>query len=347
MQAALHARGSVRARRRGNSLITRRHFLAFLAITWLATSRAAGQPRDKVWRLGYLALNPLTDPPSPERAAFLAALREMGYVPGTNLVIEYRSANSDREQLPFLAEELVLAKLDAIVVSSSDSARAALGATKSVPIIMLGVGDPLAFGLVSNLARPGSNITGTSRQSVESSGKRFGLLKEVLPRATRVAYLWNPDSVASDASNAAVRQRAKQIGFPLDELRVANSDELQLALQSLERRRPDALYISVDPRIASYRQIIAEAAVRLKLPSMAGYRLYAEAGGLMSYADSLPELYRRGATYVDRVFRGAKPADLPIEQPTKFELVLNLKTAKALGLTIPQSLLVRADEVIQ
>ena len=328
-------------------MTTRRHFLSVIVAASLAARGAAGQSRDKVWRLGYLVLNRLTDPPSAERAAFLAALRELGYVIGTNLTIEYRSANSDREQLPFLADELVQARVDAIIVGSSDSARAALDATKSVPIIMLGISDPVAVGLVTNLARPGSNITGISWQSVELTSKRFGLLKEALPRATRVAFLWNPDSVAADAAYAAAREAAGRIGLVLDELRVANSDELQRALQTLDRRRPDALYVNVDTRIGAYRQIIADAAIRLKVPSMAGYRGFVEVGGLMSYAASLTELYRRGATYVDRILKGAKPGDLPIEQPTKFELVINLKTAKALGVTIPQALLLRADEVIQ
>lgn len=327
-------------------MTTRRRFLSLLGAAMLPVSGAKGQLRDKKWRLGYLVLTPLTDPPSPERAAFLAALQELGYAIGTNLTIEYRSANSDRVQLPFLADELVQAKVDAIVVVSSDGTRAALNATKSVPIIMLGVGDPIAYGLVTNLARPGSNITGISWQSVDLIGKRFGLLKEALSRATRVAYLWNPDSVA-DADFAAAQEAAGKIGFVLDELRVANSEELQRAIQSLERRRPDALYVNADAKIISYRQIIADAAVRMKVPSMSGYRGFVEVGGLMSYAASLTEIYRRGATYIDRVLRGANPGDLPIEQPTKFELMINLKTAKALGLTIPQPLLLRADDVIQ
>jgi putative ABC transport system substrate-binding protein len=327
-------------------MTTRRRFVSLLGATMLPVSGAKGQSRDKKWRLGYLVLTPLTDPPSPERAAFLAALQELGYAIGTNLTIEYRSANSDRVQLPFLADELVQAKVDAMVVVSSDATRAALNATKSVPIIMLGVGDPIAYGLVTNLARPGSNITGISWQSVDLIGKRFGLLKEALSRATRVAYLWNPDSVA-DADFAAAQEAAGKTGFMLDELRVANSEELQRAIQALERQRPDALYVNADAKIISYRQIIADAAVRMKVPSMSGYRGFVEVGGMMSYAASLTEIYRRGATYIYRVFRGANPGDIPIEQPTKFELVINLKVAKALGLTIPQSLLLRADEVIQ
>ena len=325
----------------------RRHFLSLLAAASLAARGAAGQSRDKVWRLGYLVLSPITDPPSPERAAFLAALRELGYSIGSNLTIEYRSAESDREQLPFLADDLVRARMDAIVVGSADPARAALNATNSVPIIMLGVGDPVAFGLVTNLARPGSNITGSSWQSVELVGKRFGLLKELLPRAARMAYLLNPDTVTAAASYAAARQAARKIGVTLDELPVLSADGLQQAIRALELRRPDALYVNIDSRVGTYRQIIADAALGLKIPSVANYRGFAEVGGLMSYAASLDHLYRRAATYVDRVFKGANPAELPIEQPTKFELVINLKTAKSLGLRIPQNILLRADEVIQ
>jgi putative ABC transport system substrate-binding protein len=327
-------------------MTTRRKFAWLLAASSLGASGAAAQPRDRVWRLGYLVLPPLRHPPSPERAAFLAALRELGYTVGGNLTIEYRSANSDREQLPFLAEDLVRAKVDAIALSSADPARAALDATRSVPIIMLGVGDPIAFGLVTNLARPGTNLTGMSWQSLDLVGKRLGLLKEALPHATRVAYLWNPDTVAA-ATYPATQEAAGKIGMALDELRVSNSEELQRAIQVLERQRPDALYVNVDNRIATYRQIIADAAIRLKLPTISGYHGFVESGGLMSYGASLTDLYRRGAIYVDRVFRGAKPGDLPIEQPTKFELHINLRTARALGLTVPQSLLLQATEVIQ
>jgi putative ABC transport system substrate-binding protein len=327
---------------------TRRDFFSVVAIgASLVTSAAAAQPRGKAWRLGYLVLNPLTDPPSPERAAFVAALRDLGYAVGSNLTIEYRSADADKERLPFLADELVQAKVDAIVVGSSDPARAAMRATPSIPIIMLGVGDPVAFGLVTNLARPGSNITGPSWQSVDLIGKRFNLLKEVLPRANRAAYLWNPDTAEGWAGYVAAKEAAQKAGFTLDELRVTDAQELQRAIGVLERLHPDALYVNIDPRIATYRQIIAEAAIRFKISSISGYRGFVDVGGLMSYGASLTELYRRAATYVDRVFHGAKPAELPIEQPTKFDLVINLKTATLLGLTIPQSLLLRADEVIQ
>ena len=326
---------------------TRRQFLLFLAAALLTSARAGAQPRARVWRLGYLILNPLSEPPSPERAAFIAALRELGYVVGTNLEIEYRSADFDRERLSFLAEELVNAKVDAIVVASADPARAAMNATKTIPIIMLGIGDPVAFGLVTNLARPESNVSGVSWQSIDLVGKRFTLLKEMLPRARRAAILWNPETVEGGVGQASARDAAQRIGFALEELRVSDLDGLRGALAVLERTHPDVLYVNIDAKIAPYRQIIADAAIRLKIPSVSGYRGFAEAGGLMAYGASLTDLYRRAAKYVDRVFRGAKPADLPIEQPINFDLVINLKTAKALGLTIPQSLLLRASEVIE
>ena len=325
----------------------RRQFLLLLGAASVAARGAAGQSRDRVWRLGYLVLNPLTDPPSPERAAFIAALQDMGYAVGTNLAIEYRSAELDKEQLPFLADELVKGKVDAIVVGSSDPARAAMKATTRIPIIMLGIGDPVAFGLVTNLAAPESNITGPSWQSVDLIGKRFNLLKELLPRAKRAAYLWNPDTTEGWGGYAVAKDAAQKAGFALEELRVTNADDLQHAIRVLERAHPDALYVNIDPRIATYRQIIADAAIRFKVSSISGYRGFVDVGGLMSYGASLTELYRRAATYVDRVFRGARPADLPVEQPTKFELVINLKTAKALGINIPQPVLLRADEVIQ
>ena len=331
-----------------DGLVTkRRQFLLLLGVALVAPRGAAGQSRDRVWRLGYLVLNRLTDPPSPERAAFVAALRDRGYAVGTNLTIEYRSAESDKEQLPFLADELVKNKVDAIVVGSSDPARAAMKATTRIPIIMLGIGDPVAFGLVTNLAAPESNITGLSWQSVDLIGKRFDLLRQLLPGARRAAYLWNPDTAEGWGGYAVARDAAQKAGFALEEVRVTNADDLQHAIRVLERTHPDALYVNIDPTIATYRQIIADAAIQFKVPSISGYRGFVDVGGLMSYGASLTEMYRRAATYVDRVFRGARPADLPVEQPTKFETVINLKTAKALGLIIPRSLLVQATEVIQ
>jgi putative ABC transport system substrate-binding protein len=323
----------------------RRMFLSMLLATAAIPRKAVAQTRRRTYRLGYFVLNRLTEPPSAERAGFIAGLADLGYVAGTNLVIEYRSAESDRERLPFLADELVQAKVDAIVVTSSDPARAASQATKTVPIIMLGIGDPIEFGLVTNLARPGANITGMSWQSVDLIGKRFALLKEVLPGARRAAYLWNPETVEGGAGYSAATQPAREAGLVLDELPVTDAATLQRAIETLERARSDVLYVNIDPIVATYRQIVADVAIRLRIPSISGYRGYAEAGGLMSYGASLTELYRRAAKYVDQIFRGAKPGDLPIEQPTRFDLVINQKTAKAIGVAIPQSLLLRAELV--
>src|SRR5262245_27063735 len=222
-----------------------------------------------------------------------------------------------------------------------------MSATKSIPIIMLGIGDPVAFGLVTNRARPESNVTGGSWQSIGLVAKRFHLLREVLPRARRVGHLWNPETVEGEVGYASARDAAQKTGFALENLPVSDLEGLRTALAVLERAHPDVLYTNIDAKIASYRGIVADAALRLKIANISGYRGFVDAGGLMSYGANLTDLYRRAAKYVDRVFTGAKPADLPIEQPTKFDLVINLKTAKALGLTIPQSLLLRADEVIQ
>ena len=326
---------------------TRRRFLLLFAAASITPARIEAQVRGRVWRLGYLVLNPLSDPPSPERAAFIAALRELGYVAGTNLEIEYRSADFDRDRLPFLAEDLVRANVDAIAVASADPARAAMNATRTVPIIMLGIGDPIAFGLVTNLARPGSNVTGASWQSIDLVGKRLHLLKQVLPRASKAALMWNPETVEGRVGYVSAKDAAGRIGFALDELRVSDVEGLREAFAALERTPPDVLYVNIDAKIAPYRQLIADAAVRLKIPSISGYRGFVDAGGLMSYGANLADLYRRAAKYVDRVFRGARPADLPIEQPTKFDLVLNLRTAKALELTVPKSVLLVADEVIE
>jgi len=326
---------------------SRRHFLLLLAALSIGNRGVSAQSRDKVWRLGYLVLNRLVDPPSPERAVFLAALRDLGYTVGKNLEIEYRSADSDKEQLAFLADELVKSDVDAIVVGSSDPARAAMRATKTIPIIMLGIGDPIAFGLVTNLARPDANITGVSWQSVDLIDKRFELLKELLPRSKRAAYLWNPDTAEGWGGYAVAHGAAQKVGFVLDELRVTNTEDLQRAIRSFERAHPQALYVNIDPRIANYRQIIADAALRSKIPSISGYRAFAEAGGLMSFGASLSELYGRAARYVDRVFRGTRTSDLPIEQPTRFDLVINMKTARALRLTIPQPMLLRAEFIEQ
>ena len=216
-------------------MLTRRRILLLVAAAPWPRARAEAQGRDRVWRLGYLVLNPISDPPSPERAAFLAALRELGYVAGVNLEILYRSADFDRERLPFLADELVTAKVDAIVVASADPARAAMRATRSVPIVMLGIGDPVAFGLVSNLARPDADVTGVSWQSIDLVDKRFHLLKEVQPRATRAAYLWNPETIEGAVGHAIAKDAVPKAGMTLTDLQVSDLEGLKVAIATLER----------------------------------------------------------------------------------------------------------------
>jgi putative ABC transport system substrate-binding protein len=329
-------------------VIDRRTFnVAVGSLAVMAMLRARAEPAGRVWRLGYLVLNPVVEPPSPERAAFLDALRDLGYSVGRNIAITYRSADNDTERLQFLADELVQSKVDALAVTSSDAAIAAVNASKTIPVVMLGVADPVAVGLVKNLARPGSNITGMSWHAVDITAKRFGLLKEMLPRAARIAFMWNPATPIGEANTSAARQAARQAGVALDELPLVSGDDVASALPALKRNRPDALYVVIDTRTAPYRKVIADEALRLRIPSMSTYRGYVEVGGLFSYAASLTDLYARAATYVDRIFKGAKPGDLAIEQPTKYEFVVNLRTAKALGITIPSPVLLRADDVIQ
>lgn len=321
----------------------RRAFLVASALAPVAALAQAGKQR----RIGYLLLTPFTDPPSAERAAFLAELRTLGYVDGRNLRIDYRSAQGDREQLAALANELVKSGVEVIVATSTAATRAAVRATRSIPIVMLGIGDVQRAKLVMNLARPEGNLTGVTWDTFELVAKRLQLLKESLPRAMRLALLSNPrDAVAAEQVTISLAA-SEALGLRLTGYPAGNTDELQAALGELARRRPDALFVVPDGQTVSYRRIIADEALRLRIPCFSGYRGFVEAGALMSYAADLAPLYRRGATYVARLLNGANPAELPVEQPTKYELLVNLRTAKALGLTIPQAILVRADEVIQ
>lgn len=327
-------------------MMNRRAFVACIGLLASGAAIGATAPPRGV-RIGYLVHFPLDEPASAERKAFLAGMRELGHVEGRNLVIEYRSADGDATRLRDLAAELVRSGVDAIVAPAADVALAAMAATKALPIIMVGIGDPVASGIVANLGRPGGNVTGTAWQTPELAGKRFDLLKELLPRAARVAVVWNPEFVIGPTHLDAVKQAARKSGLAIDELPVRNVEQLADVLRALERSRPDALLVLVDPRIGRYRKIIADAALKQKLPSISNYRGYVDSGGLLSYSADLAHLYYRAASHVDRIIRGAKPGDLPVELPTKYELIVNQQTAKSLGITIPQALLLRADEVIR
>ena len=317
--------------------------LAVVFILRLAFASAAEtQQPAKIPRLGYLVVAPLSETPSPERAAFLAGLRELGWIEGKTITIEYRSAKWNIEDL---AEELVRMEVDIIVAAGSGAPlSAARRATSKIPIVMTLASDPVGAGLVKSLTRPGGNVTGGSSMTPELGSKRLELLKEVVPRVAHLAVLWTP---AATFELRATRAAAHKLGLTLKLMEVRNADDLARAFAVLEKQRPDALTMLFDALTTGYRGLVADFAKKHKLPTVFGAREFAGAGGLMSYAPDIAEGFRRAAIYADKILKGAKPADLPVEQPTKFELVINLKTAKALGLTIPQTLLLRADHVIE
>ncbi len=327
---------------------SRKSFIVVLSLSLLAAPVTAGaQPPRKVPRVGYLVLPPLLEKPSPERAAFLEALSELGYVEGKTVSIEYRSAAWNAELLPDLAEELVRLNVDVIVTGGGGATpEAARQATKTTPIVVAASADPVGLGLVASLARPGGNITGTSLMAPELGSKRLELLKETVPKISRVAVLWHPRG-AGRLEWQQTEAAARRLGVTLQSYEVRNADDVARALESMTKKRPDAVIMFFDPLTSGYRVIISDFALKNRLPTIFGAREFAAAGGLMSYGPNIPELFRRAAVYVDKILKGAKPRDLPVEQPTKFELIVNLKTAEALGLTIPPSVLIRADQVVQ
>ncbi|HEV8724351.1 MAG TPA: ABC transporter substrate-binding protein [Candidatus Binatia bacterium] len=304
---------------------------------------AEAQQGKKIPRVGFLTL---IDSPS-AREVFRQGLRDLGYIEGQNIVIEYRHAADRAERLPELAAELVRLKVDVIVAGASQSALAAKNATQTIPVIFTGVGDPVAQGLVASLARPGANITGLASLSPEVGGKRLELLKEVSPTTTHVAVLWNPTNSSNSLQLKEVRTAAQTLALRVQSLEVSKPDDIEQAFTVIARERADVLLIFADPFLTSQRVRFADRAAKHRLPAMYGQSDSVEAGGLMSYAPSFREMGRRAAYYVDKILKGNKPADLPVEQPTKFELVINLKTAKQIGLTIPPNVLARADKVIK
>jgi putative ABC transport system substrate-binding protein len=312
----------------------------------LAPLAAEAQHPGKVPRIGYLVLPPLADPPSAERAAFVDGLKELGYVVGQSIIIDYRSAAWNRELLPELAAELVELKVD-VIVAIPGAVEAARNATKTIPIVVPSLSDPVENGLVASLARPGSNLTGSGGRTADLSGKRLELLKEAFPKISRVAVLWNPANQGAMYQWKGTQSAARLLGVMLESLEVRDPNDIPKAFAAMTHRRINALMIFVSSLTTAYRPIIVEFALKQRLPTMFEVKADVEAGGLISYAPSLSEQFRRAAVYVDKILKGAKPGDLPIEQSTKFELVLNLKTAKTLGLTIPQTLLLRADQVIE
>jgi ABC-type uncharacterized transport system substrate-binding protein len=306
----------------------------------------AQQPK-KVARIGFLTAATragaahLTE-------AFLQGLRDLGYVEGQNIAIEYRWADGNFERLPELAAELVRLKVDLIVATVTQASLAAKNATATIPIVMVAVGNPVDSGLIASLARPGANITGTSVMSDEVIGKQLELLKETLPKIPRVAAMWNPaNPVFQKLQLRAVEATARVLKVSLQKVEARNPDEIESVFKAIAKERTRALHVFPDPVFTTHRGLIADLALKLRLPAVSGTKEYADAGLLMSYGPSFPESYRRAAIYVDKILKGAKPAEIPVERSTKFELVINLKTAKQVGLTFPQSVLYRADRVIK
>ena len=326
---------------------TRVGLLIILTLALLAAPRAgeAQQPAKVPW-IGYLESG-VAAPGTPFLEAFRKGLRDLGWVEGQNIVIEVRSAEGKYERLPELAAELVRLKVDVIFASSTPAAVAAKQATTTIPIVIGRVADPVGSGLVATLARPGGNITGWTHQGLELRVKYLDLLKEAVPGATRIGILWNPANPIHGPSLKSIEATAQALKVELHPVGVQEPKEIENAFSELARQRVEALTVFQDGMFLAQAQLIIALAARSRIPAMYGTTELAKAGGLMGYGVNLPDMYRRGAYFVDRILKGAKPANLPVEQPTKFELVINLKTAKALGITIPPSVLFRADEVIQ
>ncbi len=336
-------------RGRGNSVTTRRAFIGTLTGAFLAAPLTAeAQQAAKIARIGYLSGASLAASPH-LREAFRQGLRELGYVEGRNVVIEYRDAEGKPERFSALAAELVALKVDVIVASNTGAALAAKQATRTLPIVFAAAADPVTSGLVASLARPGGNVTGLSALAPELVGKGLELLSQAVPGVSRVAVLWQSGALDERTDKdmlkaAEVAARALGVRLQFAEARVPA--DFDRAFSDMTRARAGALTVLTSVMFVNERRRLVALAAKNRLPAAYPQRDFVDAGGLMSYGPNAADLYRRAATYVDKILKGAKPGDLPVEQPTKFELAINFKTAKALGLTIPQSLLQRADEVI-
>ena len=324
----------------------RRAFIAALggAAVWPMVAR--GQQSSKVYRIGVLETTSMSLNAA-NLDAFRQGLRERGYVEGQNFVIEYRSADGQAGRFPDLAAELVRLQVDLIVTRGTPAAQAAKKITETIPIVMAASGEPLVSGLVTSLARPGGNITGLSALTQQLQAKRLALFKEMLPGITRIAALTNMSNPILSGEWHDTGMAARALGVQTLLIDVRRPEEIARAFDTAIKERADAVVVSIDTVTQSSRESIAELAAKHRLPAIYSSREFVDAGGLISYGVNFPDLYRRAATYVDKILKGAKPGDLPVEQPNKFELVINLQTARALGLTVPPTFLARADEVIE
>ena len=328
--------------------ITRRSFVRDLAILigsvglpGKAYPQQPGSPR----RIGVLLVG--FPPESKEAQAFRQGLQDAGYVEGRDVVIEWRFASGDYARVPALAADLVQRKVDVIVVATSVAAKAVKRATSTIPIVMTVVGDPVGSGLVASLARPAENITGFSAMAPELSVKRLQLLKDTIPRLTRVAVLWNPDNPSHRTAVEGLKAGAPSLSIQLRFVSARTREEIGPAFSAVSRAHAQALYVLADSQLIVHRRTLLTLASKGRLPAIYSERGFADEGGLMSYGANFADQWRRAAGYVDKILKGANPGDLPIEQPTKFEFVVNLRTAKTIGLAIPQSVLLQADEVIR
>ena len=325
----------------------RRELLVALGAGALACAAAVrAQAPPTIRKIGLLSgFSPSVEARSYQ--AFLLGLRDLGWVEGKNISIEYRYAEGRHDRLPDVAADLVRLNVEVIVTTATSDTLAAQKATRAIPIVMVAGGDPVASGLVESLARPGANITGLSQMLQGLGGKRLELLKEIVPKLSDVAVLWNPQSTSATLNWRENQQPARQLGIQLHSLEVRSPNELDKAFEAAIGARAGALAILPDPVITTNLKRIVDFAAKSRLPSIYQSSEFADAGGLVTYGPDRADLFRRAATYVDKILKGTKPGDLPVEQPSKLELVVNLKTAKALGITIPQSVLFRADRVIE
>jgi ABC-type uncharacterized transport system substrate-binding protein len=323
----------------------RREFITLLggAAAWPLAARA--QQPSKVPRIGFLG-NSTAVLETNLVGPFRNGLRDLGYEEGRNIVIEYRWAEGKYERFPALIGELIASKVD-VIVTAGTPASLAVKATSSIPLVMVAVGEPVATGLVASLARPGGNVTGVTSISPEIEGKRLELLREVVPSVSHIAVLWNAASPVQVIQERETRVAAQVLGMKMLSLGVRSLEEIEDALAAIVREQPAALFVLADRLFLHHRRRIMDFAAQHRLPGVHAYRELVEAGGLMSYGPSYADMHRRAATFVDKILKGEKPADLPVERPVKFELVVNLKAAKALGLTMPPSVILRADEVIE
>jgi len=329
-------------------IITRAALTVVLALGILATPLAAGaQQAAKTPRIGVLVLRSASDS-APQLEAFREELRERGWIEGQNIVLEYRSGDGRLDRLPEHAAELVRLKVDVIFSPGTAETEAAQNATTTIPIVMATVGDPIGRGIIASLARPGGNVTGLSYSvGWEIFSKQLQLLKEVVPKVSRIAVLGNPDNPHYGPALREAQVAGRSLGVQLQVLEARGPNEFDRAFAAMIKQRAGALLVLADPVSLLHRTPLAQLAAKSRLPAIYGFREYVDAGGLLSYGPNLSDLFGRAATYVDKILKGARPADLPVEQPNKFELVINLKTAKALGLSFPPSLLLRADQVVE